>query len=872
MLAQATASPDFVNYLSYILCTSSAPASIEFNADVYNVVRVSAAMNLKTKLRVAYNTVSPSSLSYLHTAALMALQDASPQVRSSSGTIISEMVKQGGFLGWPGLLEELVALIGNTSGSVPVPAQEAAMSALQKICEDNRRALERDVQGQNPLGFILPKLMEFTASPRPKVRSMALSTLQMFISQESAALMGSLDTFLQQLFKLAEDPNTDVRRTVCQAFVQLVDVAPEKLAPHMEGLVNYILLQEHNQEDPELALDAAEFWLVVADQKKLRDPLVPYLPRVIPVLLRNMVYDEEEATLIAGQADDADEQDKPEDLKPQFAKSKGARLPGSKPEDEQANGSKANEGSDEDSDEDDLSDGEIGDDPEDEWTLRKSSATALDTFATVYHQPVFEIILPYLKENLRNPSWTHREAAVLALGAIADGCMETVTPHLPELVPYLISLLSDTVPVVRMITCWCLGRYSGWAAHLEPTAKATFFEPMMEGILHRMLDNNKKVQEAAASAFRSLEEKSGPHLIPYCEPILRQFVLCFDKYKDRNMYVLYDCVQTLAECVMLELAKPELVGILMPALIGRWNKLTDQSRELVPLLECLGYVATAYGEAFAPFAPPIFGRCIKIVYSTIMEQNAAIENPSNDEPDKDLLITGLDMLGAIIQTIDPQKSGELVSSSQPQLFELLCYCLQDQYYEVALSGYALLGDCAMFIYSSLQPFLPTIMPILMKRLDLDLMQDHDSENGLSVVNNACWSCGEIAMNAKSGLAPYAETIYRCLINIMTNEEVPDSVNENAALTLGRLGDGCSEQLAPHLAQFSTAFLLSMGKIAFTREKATSFIGFNQIVRLNPRAMESCLSDYFAAIATSTMENAHDGEFGSLKQSFQQVRL
>ncbi|KAM5501142.1 hypothetical protein McanMca71_005255 [Microsporum canis] len=869
MLTQATSSPDFVNYLSFLLRTPQPPPAVGFDVQGYNVVRVAAAMNLKTKIKVAYQSISPDALAYLQEASLVALGDEYSAVANSAGTIMAEMIKQGGVLGWPSLLEELVSLVGNTSASVPNRTQQASMTALQRICEDNHRLLQKEIQGQQPINAILPKLMEFTTSSIPKVRTMALSTVQMFIAHKSPALMQSLDTFLQHLFKVAEDPNTDVRRAVCQAFNQLAEVAPEKLIPHMDGLVNYVLMQEHSQEDPELVLDASEFWIVAGEEKQLRSALTPYLPKIIPVLLQNMVYDEEEAAMIAGKADDADEQDRPEDLKPQFAKTKSARLPGGKDSEEAANGDKKAPEV-EDSDDDDLSDGEIDDDPEEEWTIRKSSATALDIFATVYHQPVFEIVLPYLREHLKNPSWAHREASVLALGAIADGCMLTVQPHLPELIPYLVSLLTDPEPIVRMITCWCLGRYSGWAAHLEQAEKTRFFEPMMEGMLHRMLDNNKKVQEAAASGFRSLEEKSGPHIIPYCEPILRQFVLCFDKYKDRNLDVLYDCVQTLAECTMSELAKPALVSILMPCLIARWNKVADESREIFPLLECLGYIASAYGHAFTPFAPPIFGRCTKLIYSTIMECNAEANGHAVNEPNKDYFITCLDLLSAIIQAIDRQKSEELVVNSQPPFFQLLAYCLQDSCYDVGMSAYAVLGDCAMVLFDQLQPFLPTIMPSLMKQLDLDQLEDEDSSTGLSVVNNACWACGEISMNAKSTMAPYAESLFTLLFAIMTNEEIRDSVTENAAIALGRLGLGCAEQLAPRLAQFAPSFLSIMGNVEFSREKVGAFAGFNQVLKQNPQALESCLPDYFSAVASMTDKPFHAPEFDDLDQSTQQV--
>lgn len=872
MLVQATSSPDYVNYITYLFCTPQIPPAVGMDDDTYNLVRFAAAMNLKTKIRVAYNTISQPSLAYIRSATLAGLRDSNLQVRNSAGSIITELLQQAGLLAWPEVLHELLSLVENASGDVPVLAQEAAMSALAKVCEDNRKVLDRDYEGQRPLDVIIPKLMDFTSSGSPRVRSMALSTIHVFLPSRPQALIASLDLFLSQLFQLASDTDTDVRRMVCQTFAQLVDFAPEKLVPHMEGLVNYIIMQQNNAEDPELALDAAEFWLVAGEQAKLQQPLAPHMPKIVPVLLRSMVYDEDDAIRLSGEGDDAELEDREEDLRPQFAKSKAARLDLSK-SGTQANGdTAAGEDDDDDLSEGEIEDSEFGDDPEDEWTLRKCSAAALDVFSNVYHQPIFEIILPYLKETLRHEQWPQREAAVLTLGAVADGCMDAVTPHLPELVPYLISLLNDPQPVVRQITCWCLGRYSEWASHLaDPLERARFFEPMMEGILRRMLDGNKKVQEAAASAFASLEEKSDANLIPYCEPILRQFVQCFGKYKDRNMYILYDCVQTLAECVMGELAKPHLVDILMPALIDRYNKVTDQSRELFPLLECLGYIAAAYGDTFAPFAPPLFQRCTKIIYENLQEYIASVNNQAIDEPDKDFLVTSLDLLSAIIQAIDPQKSGELVATSQPRFFDLLCFCMEDPNYEVRQSSYALLGDCAINIFPQLEPYIPNIMPTLIKQLDLDLIRDDERHTGFSVLNNACWSCGEIAVTEKANLAPYADKLYHGLSTIINNEEIIDSVNENAAMALGRLGFCCSDQLASRLAEYAGSFLKSMNKIEFTREKASAFLGFNHVVMKNPQALESCLGEYFQAIATFPTKSLHQEDYRDIQSSFQQVR-
>ncbi|KAF5007016.1 hypothetical protein F66182_15774, partial [Fusarium sp. NRRL 66182] len=203
------------------------------------------------------------------------------------------------------------------------------MSAVAKVCEDNRKILDKDYGGQRPLEVIIPRLLEFTGSDSSIIRSTALSTIQIFLSMKPQALISNFDTFMNNLFRLASDPSTDVRRTVCQAFGQLAEIAPEQLIPHLAGLVDYIILQQNNNEDPELALDAAEFWLTAGEQPILQQPLGPYLPKIIPLLLRSMIYDEDEVERLAAENDDAEEEDRAEDLKPRFAKAKGSRLEGS---------------------------------------------------------------------------------------------------------------------------------------------------------------------------------------------------------------------------------------------------------------------------------------------------------------------------------------------------------------------------------------------------------------------------------------------------------------------------------------------------------------------------------------------------------------
>lgn len=870
---QAKSSPDINNYLAYIASHPELPNGVTMNDDAWSMVRSSSAVMLKNNVKSDYKQISADSLAFIKVAVIGALQDKHAWIRNHIGIVATELIKRGGLLAWPELLPTLMSMWTNEGGQFSDAAQEGAMGAMCKICEDSAKTLDRELNGQRPLSFILPKLIEATKSPLVKVRTQSLTAINVFVPRRSQAMLNSIDDLLQHLFFLATDDNTDVRRQVCKAFVQLVDARPDKLEPHISGLVDYILTQQKS-DDPDLALEASEFWLAVGEHDHLWKALDPYIHQIIPTLLECMAYIGEDIALLGGESDDEDEEDLAQDIKPAHAKKSQARNYNKTGAQEDSNGAGADQMPG--LDDGDLEDGEIdesedGDNPEERWTLRKSSAAALDVFARDFKNRVFECILPFLTNNLKHPDWPYREAAVLALGAVSEGCMDVVSPHLTELVPYLITLLNDSEVVVRQITCWTLSRYSSWASSLtDPALKKQYFEPMVDNLLQRMLDRNKKVQEAAASAVANLLETSGKQIEPYAGPIIQQFVRCFNSYKDKNMYILYDCVQTLAEQIGPVLARQDLVNELMPALITRYQKVPDESRELFALLECLSYVAMALRKAFAPYAEPIFQRCVNIIHMNLEQTMAATSNPEIDEPDKDFLVTSLDLLSSIIQVLEGSGATELVNSTNGSLFELLGLCLEDPSDEVRQSAYALLGDCARYVFPQLQAYLQSMLPILLKQLDFESAPDEDIDSSFAVINNACWSVGEISMQHKKGMAPYITEMLQRFVELMTNPRVPRSLVENAAIALGRLGLDNADLLGPALPQFSEEFMNAMEDVEPSEEKASAFKGFTMIVGQNPEAMEKTLLQFFSAIARYrdlTLQNPLKQE---LHDVFQQV--
>lgn len=181
--------------------------------------------------------------------------------------------------------------------------------------------------------------------------------------------------------------------------------------------------------------------------------------------------------------------------------------------------------------------------------------------------------------------------------------------------------LSDNKALVRSITCWTLSRYSNWVVN-QP--HEMYLKPLLTELLKRILDTNKSVQEAACSAFATLEEEACTELVPYLGYILETLVFAFSKYQHKNLLILYDAIGTLADSVGPHLNKPEYITMLMPPLINKWNVLEDEDKDLFPLLECLSSVATALQAGFLPYCEPVFRRCVSLIEQTLSHSVVSI--------------------------------------------------------------------------------------------------------------------------------------------------------------------------------------------------------------------------------------------------------
>lgn len=815
--------PEF-NYS--LMCILSDPNSCDETS------RSLSCLVLKNNIRRHYQTFPNELKDFIKKRSLDLLGDPSAVIRATVGVLITNVAASGELFTWT----ELLPTLGQLLASNELEIVESAFSALHRICEDLTTMLCMDNLSET-LEAMLPRFIEFFKHPSAKIRNHALICVNQFVPIQAKPIMNMIDKYVEALFSLANDQDNEVKKNVCRSLVALFETRPDTLVPHLHIVIQYMIAKSKDEED-DIALEACEFWLSVPENEYGKNILKQYLPQLIPFFMEKMRYSAEDIEQMRSEIeDDYMVPDKDDDIRPRFYRSKLQNNDGTRGD---------NNGANLDSSEiSDYEDGDVGDDNDDDdeedsmgmgasWNIRKCTAAALDCLSHSYADEILPFVFQELQKALSSEDWVVKEAAVLAIGAVAEGSLNGMTPHLPDLVPYLVERLSDKHPMVRSITCWTISRYTLW---IVQNTQERYFGLVMNGLLNCILDNNKRVQEAACSAFATLAEGACLELVPYLDQILNTLVKAFEKYQHKNLLNLYDAVGTLAESVKQHLNQQKYIDLLMPPIIKKWNMLHDADRDLFPLLECLSSIAVALCEGFKPYCEAVYRRCLSLVEQNLQQAIAFNLDPENTEmPNKDFMIAALDLLSGLAEGLKGAITDLVVASN---IIDLTHQCMLDTLPEVRQSSFALLGDLTKACFELVRPHIHQIMTPLAQ----NLQYAH-----VSVCNNATWALGEIAVHMRSDIRQYVPMVLGQLLTNINQADIPRTLLDNTAISIGRLSYACPEDIAPVLKDFITPWCSSVRSIRDNEAKDSAFRGICELIRKNPNGVVNDFYYFCDAIA------------------------
>lgn len=821
-LQQCSAFPDFNNYLVHIFANEES-ISVE--------VRQSAGLLLKNNLKTAYVTTQPDFQAYIKSSLLRCIGSPSPVLRHTVGAAISVIAQEGGIQAWP----EMCIAIGQCLYSEDFNHMEGALDALHEICEDIPAHLDFEVAGlaERPANAFVPRLLQLFTSPHPSLKRLSIACVNQLLTTMPSALYMNMDRYLQELYSLRNDENKAVRKLVCGGFVIVLGILPDRLHGHLREIIQY-MLQSTQDSDPEVALESCEFWSAFCDSllseeytkefasQSFFEIMREFLPQLIPILLTNMNYAEDDEDVIAAEADEAERPDREEDLKPIFHKSQAAH------------GAEAEE------DEDD-------DEVENVWNLRKCSAAGIDTLSSVYREELLPLIMPMVQARLQDPSdWKVRESAILCVGAIAEGCFRGLSPYLPQLVQMLSTLVDDPRPLVRSIACWTLSRFSRWICDAarggegnDPTIAAqgsAQLDHVLSVLLRRVLDGNKRVQEAACSAIATLEEEAGRagQLASRIEPILQHLMMAFQRYQRKNLRILYDALGTLADGVGDSLNQPQYVQALVPPLLMKWQQLGDSDRDLFPLLACLNSIVSSLSSGMKEYSEPVFQRCIALVQQQLHHKahgvGGTMGQTTAGEYDKEFIVCALDLLCVLVRYQGPTIEHLLAAGTIREMLLVLC---ADDAADIRQSAFELLGDMAKSYAVHLSASTREFFQLALQNLSTQVVA---SRVNLNACNNACWAIGELAVKVSADdMREHVTPLVAAIVPMLSDPRMNKSLLENSTITIGRIGLMCPEQVAPSLDHFMNDWCRALRNIRDEIEKEHAFLGLCRMLHVNPGA-------------------------------------
>lgn len=120
---------------------------------------------------------------------------------------------------------------------------------------------------------------------------------------------------------------------------------------------------------------------------------------------------------------------------------------------------------------------------------------------------------------------------------------------------------------------------------------------------------------------------------------------------------------------------------------------------------------------------------------------------------------------------------------------------------------------------------------------------------ISVCNNATWAIGELSLQLASEMKAYLSLVLHQLIENINRPGTPKTLLENTAITIGRLGLVCPEDVAPFLQTFIYQWCSTLRNIRDNEEKDSAFRGVCAMISLNPSGVLQHFMFFCDAIAS-----------------------
>eukprot|EP00796_Vickermania_ingenoplastis_P012120 gene12120-8343_t len=711
------------------------------------------------------------------TAILQSIADPEREIRKVCSSLVSLAVVE---VLWPtsDVLMHLCTLLSQGQGNPSaLDSVHGAMLTISKIVDDCIILLDAQQMVAPLIQTIVPYLnmpaLGETAEAL-EVRLRALDATAIILEQagmdfNSPSYVGTQSSaipIIDACFANLQHPPSTAVAAKCISCIVLALAHESQIDDNRFRSILQLMIAATTQEtaEEEVRIAAVLFWSAILHFPRFARLSEMQIEQIIPTLIKCMVYSDMEIGMLSGSENDWQVEDKEDDIRPRHYQSKVQST--------QA--------------EDDENDAE---DEVEEWNLRRVSARTLDDISAYYGEPIllptFRIIREWINPSCEwaDPSqaWKYVEAAILALGAITEGCLHVMGPYLSDLASHLLSRLEaeNTHFLVVCISFWACEQIIEFLVSVPDTLGR-----FMAQVLGRMQSPSKRIQESATTALDTLlGVVDTDALEPYVDKLIATCAACLPGFQLKNRLLLLETMGPLCDKLAPIIRYNDaLVGQLLAPIGTIWTAIPDNSVLIFPVFNCMASVCGALGPVMdQQMVGSIFQRAYQQLVTHLQQL------PTNDDS-QEFVVTAADLLSGLMDGLGSSLEPYLAPHQGP-FMQMIMRMLTDENSGVRQSGFALCGDISKsmpaYMQSSLQPFVQAAL--------LNLQQPV-TENNHAVISNLAWSVcnlleNEVSLSGVQTLAgsPFLAQLYESMEKLLVESDITVDMRnmaDNIVLALG----------------------------------------------------------------------------------------
>ncbi len=251
-------------------------------------------------------------------------------------------------------------------------------------------------------------------------------------------------------------------------------------------------------------------------------------------------------------------------------------------------------------DDDDAAEWNNSDDIEEEDDEYSAARQALDRLALRLADSILTPIFQWIPNMISSDNWRERQAALMALSSIAEGCSETLMNEIGKILDMCLPLLNDSHPRVQYACCNLLGQIS---TDFADKIQREFGDRILPALISKLSNQSVfRVQAHAAAALVNFSENATKDILePFLDDLLTHLLTLLQSQKS---YVQEQSLTTIA--VIADAAENKFIkyyDTMMPLLFNVLKADTGKEHRLLKAkcIECSTLIALAVGkEKFAP--------------------------------------------------------------------------------------------------------------------------------------------------------------------------------------------------------------------------------------------------------------------------------